>query len=246
MPSAADIARALRAEIVSRHLPPGAPIQSSAELMERFGVSRQTVQTAMNQLRREGLIDSRPGRGHGWFVRERPTVIRVSSTRLGRAARQANLGAFLGDARAGGWEARPVTRVNFTTANEELAAALEVPPGTELTVRDRVMSADDVVVQLATSYLPRDLTRGTVMEDENPGPGGIYARLEDAGHQLRSFTEAVTAAPADEVQATGLGVPVGAVVLHVERIAYAERPVELNRMVMLAERYTLIYDIPAD
>jgi len=59
------------------------------------------------------------------------------------------------------------------------AATLEIEPGTEVLVRDRIMFADDEPVQLATSYLPRDITRGTVIENEDTGPGGVYARLEE-------------------------------------------------------------------
>jgi len=34
--------------------------------------------------------------------------------------------------------------------------------------------ADDEPVKLATSYLPRDITRGTVMENVDTGPGGVH------------------------------------------------------------------------
>jgi GntR family transcriptional regulator len=84
--------------------------------------------------------------------------------------------------------------VGATGAGQETcqhAEALGVTPGTAVLVRDRVMSADGVVVQLATSRLPRDVTQGTPIEDDNPGPGGIYARLEEAGVKLDHFRESV-------------------------------------------------------
>ena len=46
---------------------------------------------------------------------------------------------------------------------------------------------------MATSWLPLDLVEGTPIVEANPGPGGIYARLEDMGHHLERFTEDVSA-----------------------------------------------------
>ena len=48
-------------------------------------------------------------------------------------------------------------------------------------------------VETAVSYIPADLAAGTPIADPNPGPGGIYARLEEQGHTLARFTEDVTA-----------------------------------------------------
>lgn len=48
-------------------------------------------------------------------------------------------------------------------------------------------------VEFAVSYLPLDLARNTPIAEPNPGPGGIYARLEELGHRLDHFDEEVRA-----------------------------------------------------
>jgi hypothetical protein len=53
--------------------------------------------------------------------------------------------------------------------------------------------ANGLVAQLAVSRLPRTLTRATAIEEVNTGPGGAYARLEEAGHVIASFVEHVGA-----------------------------------------------------
>jgi GntR family transcriptional regulator len=81
--------------------------------------------------------------------------------------------------------------VSFEEADRRIAELLDVPTATELTVRTRVIRADDVAVALAVSRLPRELTRGTAIEQVDTGPGGLYARLEEAGHALERFAEFV-------------------------------------------------------
>ncbi len=47
--------------------------------------------------------------------------------------------------------------------------------------------ADGLPMELATSYVPWSLAKGTQMTEPNTGPGGIYARIEEAGHRLERF-----------------------------------------------------------
>ncbi len=54
----------------------------------------------------------------------------------------------------------------------------------------------------------RDLTTGTAIEQQNTGPGGVYVRLEDPGHALTHFQEAVRIGQASEHEAAQLDLPV--------------------------------------
>lgn len=75
--SAAQVANALRAAILTRQLQPGEKLPSGTELAKTYGVARMTVQQAIRVLRDEGLIVSR--QGSGVFVREsteRPVELR--------------------------------------------------------------------------------------------------------------------------------------------------------------------------
>jgi GntR family transcriptional regulator len=122
----------------------------------------------------------------------------------------------------------------------------DVPAGTELTVRTRVLHADGAAVQLATSRLAREITRGTAIEDQDTGAGGLYARLEESGHRLEHFAEHVGARMPTPDEQQLLQLPTGQPVLAVTRVAYGDRPVEVNDMVLAGDRYELSYEWPAD
>jgi GntR family transcriptional regulator len=240
-----DIAGDLREEIKRGDYSPGARLPSRAQLMERYGVASQTVINALNALRQEGLILSITG--SGYYVRKQQPVMRMARTRLARAERQAGRGAFTTDAHTSGWTPRVEVDVRIEQARDDVAAALGIDVGTDVLVRDRVMYADEQAVQLATSYLPRDLTRGTAMEAENTGPGGIYARLEEAGVQLVRFDEYVRIGAATEHEADLFATSRGAPVFRIVRTAHAvDRVVEVNFMALAGDRYELSYSLPAE
>jgi GntR family transcriptional regulator len=236
------VADGLRADIAAGRYAAGA-LPSGNELMAAYGVARQTVQTAIEHLRAEGLVVSVSG--VGWRVAERRPVRRLSRSRLSRAERDAGRGPFMSDAAAGGFAPAVVVKIRREPASAEVAERLEVEPGTEVVVRERIMRADGTVVQLATSYLPADVAGGTAIEETDTGPGGTYARLEEAGHRLTHFVETVGARRATADEAALLQVPVGAPVLQVVRVAHAARPVEVNVMVLRSDEYELVYEIDA-
>lgn len=236
-----EIADQLREGITSGRFAPGARLPSSAELKREYGVAQQTIQNAIDQLRTEGLVVSVAG--VGWFVAQQRPVIRLARNRLSKAERQAGRGPFLSDAAAAGFAAAVTVKIRREPATEDVARYLEVDAGTEVVVRERVMRADGQVVQLATSYLPADVAGGTQIEETDTGPGGTYARLDDLGHALSHFTEAVRARRALPDEAALLQVAPGVPVLQVIRVAYTTtgRAVEVNVMTMNAELYELVY-----
>jgi GntR family transcriptional regulator len=239
-----DIARDLRAAIERGDYGPGARLPSRSTLMRQYGVAPQTVVNAINSLRNEGLVFGLTG--SGWYVRPRQPLLRSARTRLSRAERAAGRGTFLSDAHAGDWSPRVEVEVRVEPASEDIATDLGIEPGTEVLVRDRVMSADDRPVQLAASYFPRELTTGTAIEEEDTGPGGVYARLEAGGHVLSHFTEAVRIGQASEREAERLDVPVGAAMFRIRRTAHSsERPVEVNIITAAGDTFELLYELPA-
>lgn len=64
-----QVAEALRNDIEAQLYPPGSRLPSRKELAVRFAVAPMTVQSAIRELRTEGLIVSR--QGAGVFVRTR-------------------------------------------------------------------------------------------------------------------------------------------------------------------------------
>lgn len=239
------IADDLRGQITSGVYVPGSRLPTGSELMARYGVARQTVQNAVDQLRAEGLVVGIAG--GGWFVTARRDTVRMARTRLSRAERSAGRGTFLTDAKDN-FTPDVTTHVYREDADDATAALLQLPLGSrEVVVRSRVMRADHAAVQLATSRFPASIAAGTAIEDDNPGPGGVYARLEDLGHALTRFVEDVGARAATPAEAATLDLAYGAPVLDLTRIAYAgDTPVEVNEIILSSDRYRLVYELPAE
>jgi len=240
------IATDLRSSIERGDYAPGHRLPSGRALMRQYHVARQTVQNAFDLLRGEGMIVTRPGAGA--FVRTRPAVLRLARNRLERSARSTGRGPFVFDTQVTGFTPNVLATARTEPADEHSADALGVPQGEELLVRERVMHADGEPVQLATSRLPTKLAGRHGIERSDTGSGGLYARLEEAGHVLDHFVEYVSTRPARPAEATSLMLSSGAPVLCVTRIAFDSRGMafELNDMVLSGERYQLVYEIPAD
>ncbi|WP_319456937.1 MULTISPECIES: FadR/GntR family transcriptional regulator [unclassified Mycobacterium] len=66
-----QVARQLRAAVVSGEYPVGAALPTERELSEQFGVSRSAVRQALSSLQLQGLLEIRPGSGGGPFVVDR-------------------------------------------------------------------------------------------------------------------------------------------------------------------------------
>jgi GntR family transcriptional regulator len=246
VPAFRQVAADLREKITAGVYAPGAQLPSERELVETYGVSRPTIRDAVSVLRTEGIVTAEHGRGV--FVRPPSSIQRLARSRLSRESRARNQAAFIADAAALGFTPSTSIKIRLEPAGERAAALLAIDPADEVTIRDRVMRADGLVAQLAVSRLSRTLTRDTAIEQVDTGPGGTYARLEEAGHTIGSFTEHVGARMPTPEEATALQLDHGIPVITVTRVAYGEdgTPLEMNDMVLPANLYELTYEWPAD
>lgn len=242
-----QIADALRARIESGDLAAGARLPSESVLMSDFSVSGGTVRQAVAVLRGEGLVLAEHGRGV--FVRTRPRLRRLSQDRFARRHRDAGKAAYLVESEAE--SVRPsvdVYKVGPETADNDVAERLGLRKGAKVLVRRRRYLSDDQPTELASSFFPWSLADGTPMTQINPGPGGIYARIEEAGHRLGRFTEEVTARMPTPEESHALRLAAGTPVLALVRVAFDVdgKPVEVCDTVMSADHYVLAYELPAD
>jgi GntR family transcriptional regulator len=245
-PAYKQIADSLRTAIRSGELAPGARLPSEAELIRDFGVAQGTVRNALNLLRTEGLLYSEQGRGV--FVRARPSIRRVASDRFLRRHREQGKAAYVAESEAQG--VRPeveVRQVGPGSAPEAVAERLGLPSDSKVLVRSRRYLSDGHPTELATSYIPWSIAEGTPMTEPNPGPGGIYARIEEAGYRLDKFREEVTSRMPTPEEARSLLLTPGVPVMTLVRTALAEdgTPVEVCDTVMTADLYVLEYELPA-
>jgi len=241
-----QIADHLRVAIGRERLGPGDQLPSEAQLMAHYGVARMTARNALRLLQDEGLILAEHGRGV--YVRPRPPVRRLASDRFAQRHRKEGKAAFLAEAEQA--DAHPdVDMIRVTTGKPpaEAAALLALPAGGKTVIRSRRHLLDGRPVETAVSYIPADLAVGTPIADPNPGPGGIYARLEEAGHTLERFTEEVAARMPTPDEARALTLPPGVPVFRLVRTAYDTdgRAVEVCDTIMASDAYQLAYELPA-
>lgn len=241
-----QIASMLRDAISSGQLEAGERLPSEAALIEHFGVARMTVRQAVQELRSEGLVTSEHGRGV--FVRPAPPIRRLASDRFARRHRARGKAAFTAETEKSGYTPH-VDNITVTREKPDsvVAERLRLIPDDEVVVRSRRYLADGRPVETATSYIPAIFAQGTKIEQTDTGPGGIYARLEEAGHSLARFTEEVGARMPTPEERRALQLPAGAPVLTVVRTAYDTNDVavEVCDTVKVASAYLLEYDFPA-
>jgi len=242
-----QIADILRDAVVSGDLAPGDQLPSEADLMERFGVSNGTARKSLGLLRGEGLTVAEHGRGV--FVRQRPKVRRLAYDRFSRSHRDAGKAAYIAESEAE--QVTPSVEVYYVGPEQATAAVaqrLGIDPGSKVLARKRRYLSNGRPTEVADSFIPWEFAEGTAMVQVNPGPGGIYARLEESGHRLDHFTEEVTSRMPTPDEARALRLSAGTPVFGLVRVAYdtEDRAVEVCDTVMSSDEFVLSYRLPAD
>jgi GntR family transcriptional regulator len=184
-------------------------------------------------------------RRRGTIVRERPEKKRITRS---RQVFRDEIGYFF-DPTAQPWVALEPPTVRWGIVPVDLASLMGLSTGAEVLVRDRVMGDPETrkPKQLATSYLPADLARGTQLAEADTGPGGIYDRLEEMGHRPLRWSEGVSARMPSPEEAEALSLPadVGVPLLRVVRLTMSPsgEVLELNDTRMSAEEFEIGYSI---
>ncbi|WP_405921367.1 GntR family transcriptional regulator [Streptomyces sp. NBC_00122] len=247
VPRYLQIAEDIVQQIRAGALKPGDQVPSEADMVERYGVSGGTIRKAMLEIRASGLVDTRHGKGS--YVKARPPVRHRSSDRFRRSLRQGGKAAYLAESAQSGATAKvSVIYIGPMEAPQGIAERLGVDVGTKVLARRRLYFRNGTPVETATSYLPWDVVRDIPeLFEENPGGGGIYARLEDHGHVFAEFVETLQARPAAKAEASELALSPGSPVVHLLRDAVTEegRVVEVCDTLMAADQFVFEYRIPA-
>lgn len=189
-----QLADLLREKINSGEYPRGTRMPSEPDLAARYGVSQVTANRAMGILRSEGLV--RVERGKGTVVHEIPPLRRAATSRYSRVERERGeaRGAFAAEIKALGYNPRSdLVECGWAAAPARVAEALGLPQGEpNVLIRKRHMFANDIPVQLATSYIPRTIAEGTQLAEKDTGPGGSKSRLVELGYAQVRITESIS------------------------------------------------------
>jgi GntR family transcriptional regulator len=168
--------------------------------------------------------------------------------RFARRHRQAGKAAFAAEAEREGrsWRAE-VLHLGEVPSPTVVAAHLGIEESEVVFVRKRRMWIEDYPMSLADSYFPLDIAKGTAIRQEDTGPGGVYARIEEQGLRLTRYEEELKARMPTPDEIRSLHLPSGTPVLDLIRVAYAgDRPVEVLVSVVAADKHVFHYVFPAD
>lgn len=223
-PEHQKIAAYYRSLIMSGDLAPGEQLPPVARLMERHGVAVHTIQRALNVLRDEGFTETR--RGIGVFVRERALVVTEATEYLALPNRLLDVG-----------EVRPPA---------DVAEVLGLERDATTVMRSRLLLSDDEPFELATSYYPLEIARGTDLASPGKIRGGAVSLLKQLGYNSAEFVDRVSVRLPTTQEFEVLELPDDIPVHRTFRAYYtAERvPFEVTVMIQGGHLYGLQYRQP--
>ncbi|MFJ3421686.1 MULTISPECIES: GntR family transcriptional regulator [unclassified Streptomyces] len=224
-----QLAQQLEAAIEHGTLAPGNLLGNEIDLSVRLGLSRPTVRQAIQSLVDKGLL-----------VRRRGVGTQVVHSQVKRPLELSSLYDDLESAGQG--PTTQVVRNEGVPATADVAAALGVPEGSEVTLLERLRSTHGQPVAFLCNYLPANLLALDTARLESTG---LYRMLRTAGITLHSARQTIGARSATSEEATRLDEKEGAALLTMQRTAYDDtgRAVEYGTHVYRASRYAFDFQL---
>lgn len=179
---------------------PGDPLPGEHRLCERYGISRTVVRQALAQLEHEGLVER--VKGKGTFV---------SRPRTSESLVHTLVGLYDDVERRGGHVRSDVLRHERTSADDDVALALELPIGSPVIVLERRRHINGEPWSLSTTWMPDAvgaMTLGADLTDSS-----LYRLLADNGVVATRGVRSAEATVATSEQAQLLGVSAGSALL---------------------------------
>lgn len=216
----------IKVMIHSRIWVPGSKIPTELELCHAYGVSRTVIRQALGELKLEGLVTARKGKGN--FV----TEPKINESLVWK------LTGFYEDMVERGL--KPLTQVlhnRVIPCSDNIAAHLNLSPGSPVIEIERVRSIQDAPIQLVTSFIPYDLCPTLATADLTNR--SLYEYLEkELGLFIIRGRRAIEAVTANELEARLLCIEPGSPLVMLDSISYLDqgRPVEYYHAVHRGDR----------
>ena len=198
-------------EKIENEYVPGDLLPSERELSERYGLSRTTVRTALQELERNGLVVRKHGRGT--FVADRSA----------NTADLMQVYSFSDQMRALG-RTPETTVLEFTTmeADKNFAMHMDLRIGDAVYKLKRLRSADGVPLMIERTYLP--VSKFLSLDESMLEGRSLYVVMEETyGETIRDFEEELYASVARFADAELLDIDEGDPVLDLTRTTYNDR-----------------------
>jgi GntR family transcriptional regulator len=241
-----QVASGIRDDIASGKYPAGSRIPSARELAETYSVALTTAVKAVEELREEGLVETR--RGKGSFVCARTELFRQGTRRYSRTP--AGHAPNATEATAGGWRDEVKAERWKEQASKQIADRLRIEPGDEVTVARYVWYVDGEPIQVGVQYEPLSLAKGTAIEepvDGTRGGPGVIARFDSIGIYVDRVEEKTRARMPTAEESRILRIKSGVPVLFLTRTHYAgDTPVETADIAIRGDRMVInaTHDVP--
>jgi GntR family transcriptional regulator len=189
------IVQEMRTGVFSRadRLPP------EVELAQLLGVSRSAVRECLARLEREGMVNRKHGVG---------TLI---NRQVVAADHRLDLtGELIPLLEQSGKKARTAfTRILAGKAEGEAMEKLQLEPGAELIIAERLICADDKPAVYCIDYIPAALVTGGPFRDEDFQPSVFDFLRKFCGVEVNMYLAELRALPAEGRIAEGIQVPEG-------------------------------------
>jgi GntR family transcriptional regulator len=224
-----QLAVELRERIALGEFGDSGALESEAALGARYAVSRVTVRKALEELRGQGVVESR--RGAGWFV---------SGTSFHQTLA---LGTFRHAASAVAQSGRELVRrvvdFGYQRPPAPIAEALALGPAIDVLAARSLRTVDSEPLDVVQEWVPADLADRVSRADAEQR--GIWAVLQQQGHRVEIVRQTISAGLATPGDAGLLGVEAGTALLLVRRLAEDSdgRPLALSDHRYLAHRFSL-------
>jgi GntR family transcriptional regulator len=240
------VADDIRLKIESGEYEPGRQLPTLDELATTYLCSLAVIRNAVELLRQQGLIVTKHGKGS--FVRERPSARRHGIDRYARSRwKGQGKPILIAEAEAQGRTASQLLReLAEVPAPPTVAERFGIQVGTPVWVRRRTTLIDGRPNQLADSYYELSVVKDTPIREEDTGPGGGFARLEDAGFSLDRIREEWSVRMPTSPESVTLRLPPGTPVVDVIRTTYdtTGRAMEVMLATLAGDMVTFDYEFP--
>lgn len=238
------IADDIRAKIETGEYTPGQQLPTYDDLTAAYLCSLAVVRKAVDLLKQQGLLITVQGKGT--YVRDRARARRHGMDRYSRSRWSSGTSILVAEAAQQGREATQLMRFLGTVpAPPTVAERLNIEPGTLVHVRRRTTLIDGRPNQLADSFYELALAEAVpAIKEEDTGPGGGFARIEEAGYRLARIREEIALRMPTGPESAALQLPGGTPVADLIRTAYdAEgRPLEVMLAVIAGDMVSFDYD----
>lgn len=242
-----QVADELRVQIQQRQLTPGGQLPTESELMDRYGVSRNTIRLALGVLRTEGLVVT--GQGRGSFVADVPArrhrgaagEVHEVVTRGGSDALTAELADVVD-------RERIEVAVSTHPAPPHVADRLGLRAGERVVARHRLHLRDATPSHSSDSYVPAELAGDSPLAHPGRLETSVAGLLSELGHPVQRVSDEIGVRMPTPVEAQELQIATGVPVFTVQRTAFdtGDDPVLTVVALLPGDRHALRYDLAVE